>query len=75
MKRFLSCIFRIIPHLCLILALMMLTFFTIDLFNPSMAFLNNTLTKYLLALFSLLSLIPALYMILKEEKGQKTERK
>lgn len=75
MKGFFSRILRIIPHLCLILSLMMLTFFIIDLFNPSMAFLNNTVTKYLLALFSLLSMIPSLYMILKEENGQKTERK
>ncbi len=75
MKGFFSHLLRIIPHLCLILSLMMLTFFIIDLINPSMAFLNNTITKYLLALFSLLSLIPTLYMILKEEKGQNTERK
>ena len=75
MKSFFSHLLRIIPHLCLILSFMMLTLFIIDLFNPSMAFLNSSITKYLLALFSLLSLIPALYMILKEEKGQKTERK
>ena len=68
MKRFLCFLRRALPHAVLILALMMLTFFVIDLFNSSMAFLNNSLTKYLLALFSLLSLILALLCCVGEEK-------
>lgn len=68
MKRFFSSLWRILPHLVLILALMMLTFFVIDLINSSMAFLNNTITKYLLAAFSLLSLTLSVVSIIKEEK-------
>ena len=68
MKRFLCFLRRVLPHLVLILALMMLTFFVIDLVNSSMAFLNNAITKYLLALFSLLSLILALLFAAGEEK-------
>lgn len=68
MKRFLSVLARLLPHAVLILALMLLTFFCIDLFNPSMAFLNNAVTKHLLAVFSVLSLILAVCYVLREEK-------
>lgn len=47
---------------------MMLTFFVIDLFNPAMAFLSNTITKTLLAIFSVLAIILALFSLVKEEK-------
>ena len=68
MKRFLSVLARLLPHAVLILALMLLTFFCIDLFNPPMAFLNNAVTKHLLAVFSVLSLILAVCYVLREEK-------
>ncbi|MBR5295875.1 MAG: hypothetical protein IKU24_04720 [Clostridia bacterium] len=74
MKALFSFLARSVAHLVLILALMMLTFFCIDLVNPSMAFLNNTVTKYLLALFSLFSLILALVFLFREE-DRKSERK
>lgn len=68
MKRFFSVLGRILPHAVLVLSVMMLTFFCIDLVNSSMAFLNNTLTKWLLAVFSVLSLILAVCYVFKEEK-------
>ncbi len=70
MKKAFSLLLSILSHLVLILSLMMLTFFVIDRINPSMAFLNNTLTKYILAFFSLLSLILAIVFILREEKSR-----
>ena len=75
MKSFFSFLTRTLSHLVLILAFMMITFFCIDLVNPSMAFLNNSITKYLLALFSLFSLILSLVFIFREEKDRKSERK
>ena len=75
MKSFFSFLTRALSHLVLILAFMMITFFCIDLVNPSMAFLNNSITKYLLALFSLFSLILSLVFIFREEKDRKSERK
>ncbi|MBQ3075592.1 MAG: hypothetical protein IJC26_05945 [Clostridia bacterium] len=68
MKRFFTTLGRILPHVVLILAMMLLTFFCIDLVNSSMAFLNNTVTKHLLALLAVLSAILAVCYILKEEK-------
>ncbi len=61
-------VFTLLAHFVLILSVMMLTFFVIDRINPAMAFLENTLTKYLLALFSLLSATLAVFFIVNEEK-------
>ncbi len=68
MKRFFSVLGRILPHLVLILAVMMLTFFCIDAVNSSMAFLNNAITKWLLAIFAVLAAILAVCYVIKEEK-------
>ena len=73
MKAIFSILGRILPHAVLILAVMLLTFFCIDLINPSMAFLNNTITKYLLAILAALSLILSLCDILRGEKKTKGE--
>jgi hypothetical protein len=67
MKSLLRFFRRILPHLTLILALMMLCFFVIDLFNESMAFLNNTITKTLLAVFSCLSAALSVLSVWKDE--------
>ncbi|MBE6713515.1 MAG: hypothetical protein E7580_08435 [Ruminococcaceae bacterium] len=68
MKRFFSVLCRILPHAVLILSVMMLVFFVIDLINPAMAFLNNSITKYLLAVLSVLSGALAICYVLREEK-------
>lgn len=67
MKRFFRLLEHLLPHAVLILSLMMLTFFCIDLVNGSMAFLNNTGTKYLLAILSVLSVFLAVTSILKDQ--------
>lgn len=61
---------RFLPHLVLIFSVMMLTFFVIDRINVAMAFLDNDLTKILLAVFSLLAGTLAVIAILKEEKNR-----
>ncbi len=65
MKRFFSVLENFLPHLVLILSVMMLIFFCIDLVNSSMAFLTNSITKWLLAVFAFLSAILAVCYILK----------
>ena len=69
MKKFLSFLTKILPHLLLILGFMLLTFFVIDKINPSMAFLNNNLTKTITALFALLAIIHSVIFIISEEKN------
>ena len=68
MKRFLSLLHRILPHAVLILSLMMLVLFCIDTVNGAMAFLNNAITKYLLALLAFLAGVLAIFCILNNEK-------
>lgn len=71
MKRFFSALLRLLPHVTLILALMMLTFFVIDCFNEAMAFLNNTLTKRLLCVFSVCAIILSVAVIVSRENHNK----
>ena len=67
MKKLVRLFRALLPHLTLILSLLMLTFFVIDCFNEAMAFLNNSLTKILLGIFSLLTLILSILSIFREE--------
>lgn len=69
MKKLFSALARILPHTVLILSMMLLVFFCIDQVNPSMAFLNSSITKYLLAICSVMSVILAVHHILNEEKN------
>ena len=60
MKRF----FKEAPsHLSLIWALMLLTFWITDRFNSAMAFINHPLTKGLLTLFALATMLMALILL------------
>lgn len=50
-------IMHLLPHLCIILSGMLLTFFIIDRFNTAMAFINNDITKWLIGITAVLSII------------------
>ncbi len=67
MKAPLRFFWRILPHITLILSLALLTFFTIDLFNESMAFLNNSITKSMVALLSLFSAVLSVVTVIRNE--------
>lgn len=45
---------KLLPHVTLIVALIMLTLFVFDRFNRAMMFLTNDLTKWLLAVLAVL---------------------
>lgn len=64
----------LLAHLVLVLALMMLTLFVIDRVNEAMAFLNNDLTKWILAAFALASGILAVTVIVRYERGRAKDR-
>jgi len=67
MKALIRFLRRALPHFTLILSLMMITFFVIDRFNESMAFLNNSITKWLLLVFALFSACLSVLTILRDE--------
>lgn len=54
---------KLIPHLCLILSLMMLTFFVVDIFNPGMDFVGNDIFKILLLVYGVATAILSIAVI------------
>lgn len=60
---------RLIPHICIILALMMLTFYVVDIFNPGMNFVGNDIFKVLLVIFSVASIVSAGFLIRYNRKA------
>ena len=68
MKKIASFLLRLLPHLTLILSLMLLTFFVIDQFNEAMAFLDNTITKWLLGVTSFFTVILSILAIFRNTK-------
>ncbi len=71
MKKILHFFAALLPHLTLILSLMILTFFVIDQFNEAMAFLNNAITKWLICVFSVLTMILSVSSVISGEKRRK----
>jgi hypothetical protein len=59
---------RLIPHLCIIISLLMLTFVILDNANPGMNFVGNSFFKTLLVIFSLASLAAAGFMIADDRR-------
>lgn len=59
---------KILPHLCIIISFMMLTFFVIDQFNSAMAFINNDITKWLLAVYCVLVIATSIYLIAENRR-------
>ena len=56
-RRFGLALLDIAPHICLTLSLMHVTFLIVDMFNRAMAFVNNDITKWLLLVSAILTLI------------------
>lgn len=54
---------RALPHICLVIALMMLVFYTLDRYNSAMNFIDNDIFKMLLLLFSLLVIVSSFLTI------------
>jgi hypothetical protein len=63
--------FRVLPHLSIILSGMLLTFFIIDRVNTAMAFINNDITKWLIGISAVLSMIVAGMLIHCQRRSDK----
>ena len=61
---------KLIPHICIVLSLMMLTFFTVDLYNPGMNFVGNHMFKILLAIYGIVALITSVFLVLTNLKNK-----
>lgn len=56
-KRFGLALLDTAPHICLALSLMHVTFLIVDMFNRAMAFVNNDITKWLLLVSAVFTII------------------
>ncbi|MDO4563609.1 MAG: hypothetical protein Q4C12_07215 [Clostridia bacterium] len=66
MKQF----FKILPHIQIILALMLLTFAIIDKFNSAMAFIDNEITKNMLIAFSVCAITTAILLVHEQRRSK-----
>lgn len=55
---------RILAHAAISLTLVLITLLIFDYFNPSMDFINNTITKVMIGVYCLLSLINAGFVLI-----------
>lgn len=60
---------RLIPHLCIILAGMFITFVIVDKFNSFMAVLNNGSAKMLLLLFCIVAVVVSVLLIRAQRRA------
>ncbi len=70
-KKFLKTLLGLIPHVLLVLSVMMITFVITDYYNRPMAFINNSITKALLLVMSVLVIIESVYLIYRLRKDIK----
>lgn len=54
------------PHLLIIFSIMFLVFDILDYYNPTMKFLNSSISKYVLFAFIATALINAVMLIIKQ---------
>jgi len=59
---------RLMPHICIILSVMLLTFFIVDMFNPGMNFVGNNFFKTLLVMGAAAATITAGFLIMANRK-------
>lgn len=60
---------KLIPHICVILSVMLLTFYVLDRYNPGMNFVGNNFFKTLLLLNVIAAIITAFFQITSNRKA------
>jgi len=64
---------KLFSHAAIIISVMYLVFFGIDRVNTAMCFIDNEITKYLLVVLSLLSIINACVLIGGDRKKRRRQ--
>lgn len=60
----------ILAHAAIILVLILVTLLIFDYFNPSMDFINNAMTKVMIGVFCIISLINAGFVLVAIRRGR-----
>ena len=63
-KLILQALLNILPHINIVLAFTMLTFFVVDRYNRAMSFINNDITKWMLCIFCVTVVVEAIATVL-----------
>ena len=64
---------RILPHITIVLSLMFMTFLALDNFNPQMNFINSKMSKLLLSLFCISSMVTAIITVYLDSKSDQSD--
>ena len=62
---------KVLPHICIIISVMMLTFYVIDRVNSAMSFLNNDIFKNLLLVYCLAVIATSIFLIAYNRRSRK----
>ncbi|MBP1756303.1 MAG: hypothetical protein H6Q59_2701 [Firmicutes bacterium] len=62
-------IIRILPHITIILSVMFVVLWILDQINPRMNFIDSNLSKLLLIIFCLSSLLTSIVYVVIERRG------
>ena len=60
---------KLLTHATIILSIMFIVFFCIDRVNEKMAFINNEISKILLAVLAVLSILTSIALIRRQRKA------
>lgn len=66
---------KILPHAAIIISMMYFVFFFIDRVNSAMAFINNGMTKGLLFILCMITIINALMLIADDRRRTSARRR
>lgn len=71
LKRIGECFLSVLPHINITLAMVLLVLFVTDRYNRAMAFINNDITKWMLCVFCVTSLLQAIVFAYTRRKAIK----
>ena len=61
---------KILPHISIIISMMLLVLFVLDKINDKMVFLNDDLTKAILAIGCVFSIATCVVLVVKQRRGK-----
>jgi hypothetical protein len=64
---------NILPHIIIILAGIFIVFLILDNYNPTMNFINNTISIKLLWVFCILSIVNSVFLVITNRKAFRKE--
>ena len=65
---------KILPHAAIIISAMYFLFYAIDGVNSAMAFINNDITKFLLLILCIISVVNAVLIVSDDRKRTRSRR-